>query len=235
MLNLDELRLQKQRPDWVVSQLRIKGGELAKIRFLTDYPEIRAAGFHTFPTFNTSLGFNIYRNIYCVQQDNEPCKYCESQTPLIWQWHAWVWVYDVLRSVASQVAIEPVTIGEKVFYKEKINAVRLLRRGPGRNFYIIASFKTYFNKYGTLCDRDYEWSRQGSRRDDTTFALIPEDKSDALSEIQEAAKKVLPIEEYIKKAYSPDISFPQEGSSERLMNKLEQSTEAPPEDIGDKL
>lgn len=233
-MNLDEFRKQKRvRPDWLVPQLSIRGGEVAKIRFLTDYPDIKIDAYHIIPVFNSSLGRNVYRNVFCTQQESQPCKLCETKVPIIWQWRAWAWCYYILRSFATPAAVEPVTIGDKVYYKENINAVRLFRRGPGRNYYIIASFKTFMNKYGTLCDRDYEWSRQGTRREDTTYALIPDEKVALAPEIQRAMSELMPLDEYIKKAYSLEVSSPSEGSVERLKDKLQQSVQQ--EDIGEAL
>ena len=37
-------------------------------------------------------------------------------------------------------------------------------------------FVDYANKYGTLIDRDYTWSRVGGGAKDTNYSLMPEDK-----------------------------------------------------------
>ena len=128
MINLDELQTRRQRPDWLVQQIRLRGGETARLRFLIDYPEIKAAPFHIVPTFSASLGRNIFRNYYCLQQEGQPCKQCDAQTLITWRWHAWVWCYYILRGVPSTMAVEPVQRGSKTFYKEVINGLRLLRQ-----------------------------------------------------------------------------------------------------------
>lgn len=167
---LDELdKAQKSEKRESVSfdaRLLLADGASARIRFCTDGREFIIADYHRVPTGRVSrAGRPIFQDVYCPYKEGEDCephtRVGKADAIPHRLMNAYVWVYSITKADGEET---------------EINGVRLLRIGGGKNGYLSAMFTNFLRKYGTLCDRDYEWRRTGAGADDTVYSLLPEDK-----------------------------------------------------------
>ena len=164
--------------------LWLRGGDISLIRFLTDGDSLGRARYHAVKQMFPS-GKSFDKQILCTRSEGN-CDQCARGVRSSLKLFFWVYVYHVLRGKQNfALANDPdaevwkkVKRGTKQYYKEEVNAPRLLVTGPGKGLYVLGAFTTYFNKFETLLDRDYEWSREGSGRDDTAYTLIPDEVRD---------------------------------------------------------
>lgn len=167
-----------------IEELWVKAGESARIRFLTDGDEVITTFFHRVVTDKES---GKVRESYCTSSVGQDCQNCVDQVPKSLRWHVWVYVYYRLLS-QPQEGCEIIEQAGRVMYKQPVNKVMLLRRGVGKGQYLANKLQSLYQRYGTLLDRDYDWVRQGSTKDNTTYDLIPYDQANFT-----VAMKELPI------------------------------------------
>ena len=165
----------------VGNRMRLKAGDIARVRFLTDIDEIFWGYFHTIPKF-TRTGKRYSESFYCIAEDKEKCPYCEAVGEDIAvtrrKYFFWVYVYEIFHADQSKPEWKAVEHDDETMYKEIVGAPKILETGPGMNSYIENRFNTWVRKFKTLIDRDYLWKRTGASMDDTSYDLVPEDKSD---------------------------------------------------------
>lgn len=156
-----------------VPELSIATGEVALLHFLTDRDDILEVRYHRVPE-TTPRGNFVTRERLCRQEVGEPCSYCSHSSEDIrrssLRWYAWVFVYGILTPLQIEGA-EKVTRGARTLNVWKLAQPALLRKGEGNNKYIVQQLLSLSERYGTLCDRIYEWERTGATRNDTTYML----------------------------------------------------------------
>lgn len=183
--------------------LKIKDGEHARIRILTDTEDIIKAGIHEV-TKTTPKG-PVYPKIYCTKEDGGVCEECNRGDIPKSTLFFWVYVYEIMHKRQNpQLEQDPnatrwtqVKLSGTVYYREDVNGPRILRTKRGNNKYIEKMFVDYADEYGTWCDRDYRWSRTGSSMDDTSYSLVPKDPSKMTKEITEVVKSLPKLTDYV--------------------------------------
>ena len=181
-------------------ELKIKGDEIARLRILVEPQDIKTGFFHRVPR-PTPKGKTFTEDIFCTAPDKE-CVYDSDPKQEIRalksRMFVWLYVYYVLHKNKEKPEwIETERAGFK-FYKEEINALKYLRTGEGWGGYIVNKFLAYYGKSGTLCDRDYEWIRQGEAMNNTVYDLLPEDASKMTSEIKKIQANLPSLEVIMK-------------------------------------
>ena len=168
---------QPQTGDYI-PELRLKGRESARIRFLTDGDEIEIREFHGVP--GGSRGYN--RDVYCLKEDGKDCELCEKGIKRSAKWHVWVYVYYKLCVEPGEGRVVD-QVGNNVFFRQEINKVMLLRMGMGKDCSRINQLITPYQRLGTLVDRDYDFIRSGKGKDDTSYNLFLDAPSEFTAEV----------------------------------------------------
>lgn len=187
-------------------ELKLKGGEIAHIRIVTEAPDIKTGMYHSTPA--VSKNGKSYRNdVYC-KSPNEECELCNNEAADIKKTRSkmfmWVYLYYVLHSekrVDSWVKIERAGM---TFYKEDVNDFKYIKTGEGWGGYIVSKFLAYYQKYNTLCDRDFEWMRQGSEVNNTVYDLMPEDPSKMDDKIKAGIASLQSLDSIVK-GVAPEV------------------------------
>ena len=203
----------------ISTELRVKDGDIAKVRFITDRSDIFWGYFHSVPKF-TRTGERYSESVYCLAEDGLDCPYdgIEGDMSITRRKiYFWIYVYYVLHKQQKKNGTnwESVEFEEEQMFKETVEAPRILGTGPGMNGYIEDRFDTWFKKYKTFLDRDYLWRRKGSGMKDTLYDLVPEDKSDfdmalvkvELPDLESIIKKISVPKEEEKTETKKDKSF----------------------------
>lgn len=200
-----EQERQKKGAQVSSSELRLKGdAKIAHIRFLTDVDELEWAYFHPVLT-QTRLGKKFTKEIYCMLQDDKDCIYCAQvgldAAKVKKKIFFWVYCYGIyhLNPDAEGKWEEVEYLGEK-YYIESIKAIKLLKTGPGGEGNIEMKFVNWNKRYKTLCDRDYDWSREGSTMQDTSYDLVPreEGKKEMPEEMKKLKASLMPLKKVIE-------------------------------------
>ena len=186
-------------------RLRIASGDIARVRFLTDANEVYWAYFHSVKSM-TRLGKTYSRWVYCDKTadpdaDCEKCKKVDLESSEVsfprFRMFFWVFLKNIqhIKKDDKELwkAIKRLGKSGKTFYEEEVNLPLVLETGPGNQGYIEERIKTWADKYGTLCDRDYEWSRKGEKMEDTVYDLIPMD-SEEFELSEELKDSLIPLE-----------------------------------------
>lgn len=184
--------------NWINLVPKIRDGEYVILRFLTDTDNVITAPFHSIISVSNFGGKQTERRklVYCTQADLGTCPYCaQGQVPskII---SLWAYVYSIyhkqqnfrLESNPEAARWPMVKVAGSNYYKEDVNAVRWFRTGRGGKGSTESMFINFGREYGTLCDRDYKWSRTGAGKTDTSYSLIPKDPSEKSPAVIEAAK-----------------------------------------------
>jgi len=182
-------------------ELRLKADEIAHIRILSDAPDIQTGLFHRVAR-QTPSGKTFTEEIFCPMPDKE-CQFCLSENSDIRSRRAkifiWVYLYYILHKKPIQgVETEEVSRAGMRFYKETVNNLRYIRTGEGWGGYISSKFIQLYQKYGTLCDRDYEWIRQGDSMTNTVYDILPEDPTPIPDEVKKVIEKLPPLSKLVK-------------------------------------
>ena len=211
--------------------LRLRGdAKIAQIRFITDKDDVEWAYIHRIPQTGR-LGKSFWKSVYCSLQDGQECQYCKSEEDEIARAGKriffWVYVYRILHQKADE-KIERKTaeyLG-RIYYVESIDAPRILETGPGGGGAIEERLNNWVARFGTLCDRDYDWQRSGEKLE-TTYDLIPADKSVVPDKVKEATKGLKSLEEIIEEFKEK----PQSDEEKIVEKKSEKSMEEQIDDI----
>lgn len=180
---------------------KLEDGGVLLFRFLLDYNELFIPDMHMFLALGSNGG-KFEKRVVCMKKlEGEPCEYCTSTDeaqrslrPLI---HAWIWPYKILHLKQNPNAggnnpwkdnsvWKPTIYEGKHYFQEVLEKPCLLTMKFGQGSYMRKSLLGYINKYGTLTDRQYDLKRTGSGTD-TTYALMPNDREAAESNVLQAA------------------------------------------------
>lgn len=126
-------------------------GDSARIRFLTSADEIVSGLFH-----RNKVPQGYIENVLCTE--NEECGYCVEGDKPSFKFIAWVWVHEVLHAKQTNTEWKTTKRGTRTYFREKVDSPQILRQG----FYLYRDFETWYSRYGSLTDRDYEIERQGA-------------------------------------------------------------------------
>ena len=205
-------------------QLELKDGDIAMIRFWTEAKDIRTAMFHAIKVL-TKNGKEFTEEHLCLAP--EPCKLDVDENKdnrrIKPKMFLWTYAFHVLHKNQSQPTWVKVERAGMIFYKEEINAPKFLKSGEGKDGYIVNKFLNFFYKYGTLCDRSYEWIRQGASLD-TQYELLPEDPS-SISDTVRAAMAATPSLDSIIKGEVATIKPADKPVELPLLERLKQAKE----------
>ena len=204
--------------------LLLKGGDSAKIRFITEGSEIITLNYHMVPR-RTRGGAVIPDLVYCGWDDGKDCALCGdvSGPPRSRKLNAYVWVYRTTKANGDVV---------------EVNAPKVLRTGPGNSGYITTLLTTYLRKYSTLKDRDYEWRRTGTQMENTVYNLIPEDPTPFPVEIMKGIGSLPPLMDIsTNTVFLPGSSQPSRSVTTGVVPPLRQpqSSSAPGKSLLQKL
>jgi hypothetical protein len=206
--SLQEDRKRKDSEFTLSRDLKLKDdAKIARIRFLTDTEDFYWAYFHPVLT-PTRLGKKYTKLYYCLRQDGKECELCANPETMAVKKRIffWTYVYGIYHLDAdSEGKWEKVEYEGTDFFLEPVNAVKLLNTGPGQNNIIEGKFDKWGKKYKTLCDRDYNWGREGSTMNDTVYDLVPVDegKSPVSDDIKKAMESLVPLEKIIEAMKPP--------------------------------
>jgi len=199
------------------NQLDIKGGDVAVIKFVQDANKVFVCGFHAVPTKGK---FGEYKqDVYCKAQDGENCSFCEQIgeeiAMLHRRWHAWVMVEKIYHSKQVDANWMVDKRGKKQYYVEVINGVRLLRKGEGKGKYLTNKLISIYEEYGTLLGKVFLWKRNGEKRDDTLYDILPstEDKDFKV----DVPSDIMPLKEVAQQFKQFDT---RSGSEQTLKDKI---------------
>ena len=175
--------------------------KIAHIRFLTDQDEAERVYVHRVLQ-QGRMGKKFSKEVYCITQDEEVCEYCAlppdhdayyARRKLLF----WVYVYGIYHVLPDKdKKWKKEEYLDTDFYYEPVNAVRLMNIGTGFNDYLEDRIRAWGKRYKTLCDRDYDWVREGFSLD-TTYDLMGRDPSEITTEIKKAKKELLSLQEVI--------------------------------------
>ena len=185
--------------------------KIARIRFLTDWDDSLVWGcFHNVPAVSR-MGKAYKKEVYCERSSGDKdakCIHCEDENPkTAWtsiKFFLWVWAYEIyhLKQDAEKKWKETEYLGD-TYFVEPVNALKILKTGPGKEGYIETRFGEWMKRKKTLTDRDYDWCRNGVGLE-TMYDLVPRDEKTALSAEQKKTLEELPdLEEIAFKKKKP--------------------------------
>ena len=168
--------------DWI-NTLKIKDGDVALVRFVTDKDELIRAKFHSVKKVTPRGEFTV--PVYCTFEDTGMCPNCASGNAPYNTMNLWAYVYYILhksqnpniQAGSNEGIWAQIKQGKSILYKEEINAFRLFRTKFGYQGRYRQMFVDFAKEYGTLCDRDYSWSRVGATNKNTNYNLMPKKES----------------------------------------------------------
>jgi len=175
-----------------ILQIKLKDGEAALLRFLTEPDSVISAEFHSVKDMTPKGEWRVSR--YCSQDSS--CKYCAEGSTTGEQIFLWAYCYYILHKQqnprldtdSNASRWKRVKVGEEPFFQEEINAPRIFKTGPGKGYVYKTTLIKYANEYGTYMDRDYKWFREGAQKENTSYTLMPKDPKPLSEEIKEVIK-----------------------------------------------
>jgi hypothetical protein len=185
-----------------INYLYLGDGEFSNIRFIRD-DEIIQTKIHEYEEL-TPNG-KKYRKAYCAKNLNDiPCKWCAAGNIPKNVYVALVYVGSIihknqnpeLNNNPSAPTWETLKQGTKVMYREDVNDIRVLRVKFGKDSYIKTMLLEFAEEYGTLCDREYKFTRKGEGLK-TMYSFTPKDPSEESEEFKKAKTNSISIEEIL--------------------------------------
>lgn len=178
--------------------------KIARIRFITDLPDMMWGYFHNVMSVSR-LGKKFNKEVYCMIQEDRDCMYCASSEDKVrstsLKMFFWVYCYQIyhVKPDTENKWKKEEYLGTE-YYIEPVNDLRLFKTGPGQNDSFSLRLDNWFKRFKTLTDRDYEYCREGLGLK-TEYDLIPdsEGKSELSEDIKEASKKITLLEDVINK------------------------------------
>lgn len=175
-----------------ILQVRLKDGEAALLRFLTEPDSVISAEFHTVKEMSPRGEWRVKK--YCSQDSS--CKYCAEGSTTGELIFLWAYCYYILhRQQNPRIDMDSDApkwkrgkVGDQIFFQEDINAPRIFRIGPGKGYTYKTTLINYANEYGTYLDRDYKWIREGAQKENTAYTLMPKDPKPMSEEIRNVIK-----------------------------------------------
>jgi len=215
-----------------VKTLFVGDGETALIRFIDDEEMIQTK-IHELEEM-TPTG-KKWPKRYCTESlQGVPCKWCAAGNFPKNIYVFLVYVSSIihkgqnpaLNTDSQATKWTPVKQGAQILYKEDVNEIRILRTKFGKDNYLKNMVLKFADEYGTLCDRDYKFSRTGASTK-TSYSFVPRDPS-PISEVVLKAKKETPhLEDIItgKVGIKEDNSTIQKKMSLEEIDGVEQDIE----------
>ena len=199
-------------------QVKLKDGEAALLRFLTEPNSVISAEFHTVKEMTPKGEWRVPR--YCSQDSS--CKYCAEGGTTGEQIFLWAYCYYILHKQqnprldtdSNAPKWKRVTDASKqVYFQEEVNAPRIFRTGPGKGSIYKMTLINYANENGTYLDRDYKWIREGSQKENTAYTLMPKDPKPMSDEIKRIIKTLPDLADVVS---GKIISFDQASKEEDI-------------------
>ena len=204
---LKEIQEKSEEIEMMANQSRMQyvylgDGDTAIIRFIDDNEMIQTK-MHEYEEMSPQG--KKYRKTYCSDNlTGSPCKWCAVGNIPKNVYVFLTYVYHIIRknqnpalnSNPEAAKWEVVKSGGKVLYKEEVNGIRILRTKWGRDGYIKTTILGFVEEHGTLCDRDYKFSRAGLSLK-TTYNFVPKDSSPESAEVTQAKVDAPSIEEVV--------------------------------------
>ncbi len=196
-----------------ILKIKLKDGEQALFRFLTEPDSVISAEFHSVKEMTPKGEWRVPR--YCSQDSS--CKYCAEGSTTGEQIFLWAYCYYILHKQqnprldtdSNASKWKRVRLGGEdgeVYYQEEVNAPRIFRTGPGKGYTYKNILINYANEFGTYLDRDYKLIRSGAQKENTAYTLMPKDPKP----IDEEIKKIIKTLPDLAKVVSGEIiSFDQ--------------------------
>ena len=184
------------------NRLRLGDGDRAAIRFISSAEEFYVPNVHSVEDV-VSKGTKFWRRIVCTDADD--CTLCLKGVQKAERIYVWVWVRYILhkKMVEGRDWDQVKSKAGDVYYKEEVNAPKVLETGIGKGRNIAMKFINANAEYGTLNDREYTWSRSGGGMD-TLYDLMP-GKEGKFDHQDEDAVKGLDSLETVVKAGNDDL------------------------------
>lgn len=185
-----------------IRTLKIIDGEIALLRFLTDGDGVIMAYIHELEEMGPQG--KRWPKRYCTKEDTGICEFCEQNKPKRTIF-LWAYVYSIMHTKQNP-ALEldqnaqrwqPVKSGGMTYYKEEVNKPMIFKTKVGQKNKYQNLITQLWQEYGTLCDRDYKWSRSGSSLD-TDYTLIAKDPSKISKEVKEELENLPKLSDYVR-------------------------------------
>lgn len=182
---------------------RDEDAKIARIRFISDAEDVQSFWVHEIPK-QSRLGKRFNASVYCPQMNaGEACKYCDAEDFPKRKLYFYVYCFDILHVHRdADKKWEKIEYLEESYYSEPVNAPLLLITGVGKGGQTEDKFLNWNKRFKTLCDRNYDWTREGLGFE-VHYDLVPEsDKSSEPKEVAEAKKGLVPLNEIVEKMIS---------------------------------
>jgi hypothetical protein len=186
-----------------IRRLTLRDGESALIRFISDGNDVVKAYMHNLEK-DTPRGRKFVWQ-YCTKNDTDSCPECSGGGKAKGMLYLWVYVYTIMHRGQNPELDNnpdadrwsPVKVGNITYYKEDVNTPRIFSLSVGRANVYQNKLIGFWQENGTLTDRDYKFSRMGSKLD-TTYDLIPKDKAKKSKEVAAFTLENLPsVSDYV--------------------------------------
>jgi hypothetical protein len=194
--------------------LYIGEGDSALIRFIDDNEMIQTK-MHEYEDVQPTG--KKYKKAYCIENlTGTPCKWCAVANLPKNVYVFLVYVYNVIhKNQNPELNTNPdakrwdaVKQGTATFYKEDINEIRMLRIKFGKDSYLKNAVLQFVGEYGTLCDRDYKFVRNGGGKN-TNYSFIPKDPSKTPAEVLDAKQDSPTLEDILIGRKAETVQKPQ--------------------------
>jgi len=177
--------------------------KVARMRFLSDSTGVKSYWVHTKPQLSR-LGKRFTKDFYCKNlNEGLQCGDCEADDFPKRKLYFYVYVRDILHvRQDNDKKWLPVEYYGDNYFVEPVNMSMLLITGVGRGGQTEDKFLMWDKRFGTLCDRNYDWARDGLALN-THYDLTPEmESSEEDAAITEARKTLQPLEDVVGKMIS---------------------------------
>ena len=177
-------------------------GDSALLRFVDDNEMIQTK-MHEYEDIQPAG--KKYKKSYCIENlTGTPCKWCATGNLPKNVYVFLVYVYSIIHKTqnpelntnSEAKKWEAVKQGPATFYREDIDEIRMLRIKFGKDSYLKNAILQLVGEYGTLCDRDYKFSRIGGGKN-TNYSFIPKDPSKTPANVIAAKEEAPTLEEIL--------------------------------------
>jgi len=165
--------------------------KIARIRFLTDIKDAKSCWVHGVLK-QSRLGKRFNEDVYCFfMNDDVKCKWCSDGDFPKRKLYFWIYCFDILHIRQDQgkkwEKIE--YMGDK-YFSEPVNDIRLFVTGVGKSSSTEDKFIRAGKRFKTLCDRNYDWTREGLGLDTSYDLVYDTEASEELSEVKKARENL---------------------------------------------
>jgi len=167
-----------------IPSFKLRDGDKARFRFITDADNIIRAYFHRIPiVFPSGKMWN--EDVFCKREEGIECEFCkrvdEQERKAGLKLCSWVYAYEIQHKfqnprLQKEEDAEVWKKNKSGMYVENINKAMFWLSGVGKDKVLLKMLANLNAKYGTLLDREYEITRSGFDKG-TTYTIIPESPS----------------------------------------------------------